>query len=93
MTMTAKFDITKAGERGPTIGLNEILGYPGTAMAGNHHWTNAQVVRINRTIKDANVKRLHDDGQENTHVHLANFMALFNFACCLKTLGGIRIFQ
>ena len=30
----------------------------------NHPWTNGQVERMNRTIKDATVKRLHYDDHE-----------------------------
>jgi MFS family permease len=34
MTQTAKLDITNAGERGLTLGLNEFSGYVGVALAG-----------------------------------------------------------
>lgn len=34
MTQTAKLDITRADERGLTIGLNEFAGYLGVALAG-----------------------------------------------------------
>jgi len=34
MTQTAKLDITKAEERGLTVGLNEFSGYVGVAIAG-----------------------------------------------------------
>ena len=34
MTQTAKLDITRADERGLTIGLNEFSGYVGVALAG-----------------------------------------------------------
>ena len=34
MTQTAKLDITRADERGLTLGLNEFAGYVGVAMAG-----------------------------------------------------------
>ncbi len=38
----------------------------------NHPWTNAQVERMNRTIKDATVKRYHYDGHEQLRTHLAD---------------------
>jgi len=34
MTQTAKLDITRADQRGFTIGLNEFSGYVGLAIAG-----------------------------------------------------------
>lgn len=34
MTQTAKLDITRAEERGLTVGLNEFSGYVGVAIAG-----------------------------------------------------------
>ncbi|HKB60864.1 MAG TPA: MFS transporter, partial [Gallionellaceae bacterium] len=34
MTQTAKLDITRADQRGLTIGLNEFAGYVGVAIAG-----------------------------------------------------------
>jgi transposase InsO family protein len=46
----------------------------------NHPWTNGQVERMNRTIKDATVKRYHDDGHEQLRTHLTDFMDACNFA-------------
>ena len=51
----------------------------------NHPWTNDQVARMNRTIKDATVKRVHYDNHEQLRVHLA----AYTFARRLKTLGGL----
>ena len=34
MTQTAKLDITRADQRGLTMGLNEFSGYVGVALAG-----------------------------------------------------------
>ena len=55
----------------------------------NHPLTNGQVERMNRTIKDATVKRFHYDDHDQLRTHLADFMAAYNFACRLKTLGGL----
>ena len=54
----------------------------------NHPWTNGQVERMNRTIKDATVKRYHYESHDQLVRHLANFVAAYNFARRLKTLNG-----
>ena len=46
----------------------------------NHPWTNGQVERMNRTIKDATVKRFHYENHDQLRTHLADFMAAYNFA-------------
>ena len=46
----------------------------------NHPWTNGQVERMNRTIKDATVKRYHYDSHVQLRVHLADVLAAYNFA-------------
>ncbi len=50
----------------------------------NHPWTNGQVERMNRTIKDATVKRFHDDDHTQLRTHLTDFMAAYNFARRLR---------
>ena len=55
----------------------------------NHPWTNGQVERMNRTIKEATVKRFHFENHDQLRTHLADFMAAYNFARRLKTLGGL----
>lgn len=44
---------------------------------------------MNRTVKDATVKRFHSDSDEQLRTHLADFMAAYNFARPLKTLSGL----
>ena len=51
--------------------------------------TNGQVERMNRTIKDATVRRYHYDGHEQLREHLEDFLAAYNFARRLKTIGGL----
>jgi transposase InsO family protein len=41
----------------------------------NHPWTNGQVERMNRTIKDATVKRNHYDSHDQLRQHLDNFVS------------------
>lgn len=43
---------------------------------------------MNRTIKDATVKRYHYDTHDQLKEHLAQFLAAYNFAKRLKTLRG-----
>jgi len=55
----------------------------------NHPWTNGQVERMNRTIKDATVKRLHYDSHEQLRGHLQDFIDAHNFGRRLETLTGL----
>lgn len=59
----------------------------------NHPWTNGQVERMNRTIKEATVKRYHYDSHDQLRTHLADFMAAYNFARRLKTLSGLTPYE
>ena len=59
----------------------------------NHPWTNGQVERMNRTIKDATVKRYHYDSHEQLRSHLSDFLDAYNFACRLKTLSGLTPYE
>lgn len=59
----------------------------------NHPWTNGQVERMNRTIKEATVKRFHYDSHDQLRTHLADFMAAYNFARRLKTLSGLTLYE
>jgi transposase InsO family protein len=55
----------------------------------NHPWTNGQVERMNRTIKDATVKRYHYDDHAQLERHLALYIDAYNTARRLKTLKGL----
>jgi transposase InsO family protein len=54
-----------------------------------HPWTNGQVERMNRTIKEATVKRFHYDDHDQLRRHLADFILAYNFGRRLKTLKGL----
>jgi transposase len=53
-----------------------------------HPWTNGQVERMNRTLKEATVKRYYYDTHDQLRGHLADFLTAYNFAKRLKTLRG-----
>ena len=55
----------------------------------NHPWTNGQVERMNRTIKEATVKRYHYTGHDQLRSHITDFAAAYNHAKRLKTLKGL----
>ena len=55
----------------------------------NHPWTNAQAERMNRTVKEATVKRFHDESHARLRSHLDDFLSACNFARRLKTLRGL----
>jgi transposase InsO family protein len=58
-----------------------------------HPWTNGQVERMNRTIKDATVKRFHYDNHDQLREHLENFISAYNFGRRLKTLKGLTPYE
>jgi len=59
----------------------------------NHPWTNGQVERMNRTLKEATVKRYHYGSHEQLRRHLHNFVDAYNYAKRLKTLKGLTPFE
>ncbi len=58
-----------------------------------HPWTNGQVERMNRTIKEATVKRYHYDDHEQFETHLADFVSAYNFGRRLKALRGLTPYE
>ena len=58
-----------------------------------HPWTNGQVERMNRTIKEATVQRYHYDRHDQLEAHLADFITAYNFAQRLKTLKGLTPYE
>ena len=55
----------------------------------NHPWTNGQVERMNRTLKEATVNRYHYQTHGQLREHLDAFVNAYNFAKRLKTLRGL----
>ena len=56
-------------------------------------WTNGQVERMNRTIKDATVKRFHYEKHDQLRQHLSDFIDAYNYARRLKTLRGLTPYE
>jgi transposase InsO family protein len=59
----------------------------------NHPWTNGQVERMNRTLKEATVQRYHYETHAQLKEHLQAFLMAYNFAKRLKTLGGLTPYE
>ncbi len=59
----------------------------------SHPWANGQVERMNRTIKDATVKRYHYESHDQLRSHLADFLDAYNFACRLTALSGLTPYE
>ncbi|MGA7323848.1 MAG: IS481 family transposase [Rhodomicrobium sp.] len=58
-----------------------------------HPWTNGQVERMNRTLKEATVRRYHYENHHQLRGHLDTFLAAYNFAKRLKTLRGLTPYE
>ena len=84
---TSKFAVTQLVDKADRRTAWEFLEHRLTKP--NHPWTNGQVERMNRTIKEATVKRFHYESHNQLRTHLADFMAAYNFARRLKTLSGL----
>ena len=59
----------------------------------NHPWTNGQVERMNRTIKEATVQRFHYDSHQQLAQHLDDFVKAYNFGRRLKTFKGLTPYE
>jgi transposase InsO family protein len=58
-----------------------------------HPWTNGQVERMNRTIKEAMIKRYHYDSHAQLTTHLHDFIGAYDFGRRLKTLRGLTPYE
>jgi len=59
----------------------------------NHPWTNGQVERMIRTLKEATVRRFYYESHQSLREHLATFLDAYNFAKRLKSLLGLTPFE
>ena len=56
-------------------------------------WTNGQVERMNRTIKEATVKRYHYHSHRQLQSNLTDFINAYNYGRRLKTLNGLTPYE
>jgi hypothetical protein len=56
-------------------------------------WTNVQVDRVNRTVKDATVKRFHDDYNGQIQQYLAGFTDTANHTLSLNALSRLMPYK
>lgn len=59
----------------------------------NHPWTNGQAERMNRTLKEATVKRYHYGSHAALREHLSSFLLAYHHAKRLKTLRGLTPYE
>ena len=59
----------------------------------NHPWTNGQVERMNRTLKEATVKQYYYETHKELKQHLHSFLMVYNFAKRLKALKGLTAYE
>ncbi|MFA5688679.1 MAG: integrase core domain-containing protein, partial [Kiritimatiellales bacterium] len=59
----------------------------------NHPWTNGQVERMNRTLKEATVKRYHYGTHDQLKEHIQTFLMACHFAKRLKALRGLTPYE
>jgi transposase InsO family protein len=89
----AKREGTEAYWNIPFDRLCDALGIKHRLTKVNHPWTNGQVERMNRTIKDATVKRYYYQSHDHLKRHLHTFLMAYNFAKRLKTLKGLTSYE
>ena len=76
---------------GEASAKRKFKAYPADkAQASMDH---KQVERMNRTIKDATVKRYFYETHDQLRAHLQNFADAYNFARRLKTLRGLTPYE
>ncbi|MEM1383991.1 MAG: integrase core domain-containing protein [Pseudomonadota bacterium] len=59
----------------------------------DHPWTDGQVERMNRTIKDTTVRRHPSESHDRLRAHLKTFLDAYNVAKRLNRLNGLTVFE
>lgn len=73
--------------------ISETNGIEHRLTKPNRPWTNGQVERTCRTIKEATVKHFHYGSHELLRTHLNDFIVAYNFGRRLKTLKGLTPYE
>jgi transposase InsO family protein len=84
---TARYRAHPFGDACRANGIDHRLTKP------NHPWTNGQVERMNRTLKEATVKRYYYEAHDQLRRHLDDFVTAYNFGRRLKTLNGLSPYE
>ena len=79
--------------RHPIGQLCDELGIEQRFTKPAHPWTNGQVERMNRTVKEATIKRFHYETTDQLNTHLQTFLQAYNFAKRLKRLHGLTPYE
>ena len=58
-----------------------------------HPWTNGQVERMNRTLKEATVRRYHYANHDELRAHIQLFLDAYNHARRLEALRGLTPYE
>ena len=58
-----------------------------------HPWTNGQVERMNRSLKEATVRRYHYANHDELRAHIQLFLDAYNHARRLKALRGLTPYE
>lgn len=58
-----------------------------------HPWTNGQVERMNRTLKEATVKKFYYKNNDKLQMHLQAFINAYNYVQPLKALKGLAPYE
>lgn len=75
-----------SGRVHPFDRMCRLLGVEHRLIKPYHPWTNGQVERMVRTLKQATVRAFHYDGIRELRRHVADYLANYNFAKHLKAL-------
>ena len=61
--------------RTSSAGSRDEHGIEHRLTKANHPWTNGQVERMNRTIKEATIRRYHYADRDQLRAHLRDFLS------------------